>query len=106
MPAMDPTLEPPVPGLIAVEFALSDIEKACKVSVDAHSGSPAFSHDARQLLFDLDRIGAVSPEHVLEHTDVPGKDEAISELETKNAANAAFLAQHPEAAGRGAAKKH
>ena len=90
--------QPPVPGTIPVEFTFYDLPENCKVTVDSHSSSPAFAHEMKQDLFDLIKVGAITPKELLEHLHVPGADGMIEQLDRAAAEKAAYLAQHPEAA--------
>jgi hypothetical protein len=99
--------EPPAEGMQPVAFQLHHLPATAKARVDSHSGSPAFSHETRQLLFDLLKIGAATPEQVAEHTHPPGAGEMITGIETRAIEQAKFLAAHPEAAEKAAShKKH
>ena len=101
--------EPPAPGMLPVQFNLSHIHDAAKVKVDSHSSSPAFMHEARQLLFDLLKIGAATPEQVVEHTAPPGAGEMIAGIEKRDIERAQWMAQHPAEALKvleGGKKKH
>jgi hypothetical protein len=71
----DPLIIPPAEGLIAVPFSWADLDDDVTVTVDAHSSSPAFSAEAKALVFDLLKIGAMGPEDVIEHVDIgdPGE---------------------------------
>jgi hypothetical protein len=101
----DPFLEAPAPGLVPVKFQYGDLPDDMSLTVDSHSGSPAFAAEARALAFDLFKIGAMSPEEVVEHTDAPEPEQLIASIERKRAQEVAFLAAHPEAAGKGGGKK-
>lgn len=89
---------PPVEGLKPVKFKLRDLDPDMRVRVDAHSSSPAFVHEARQLLFDLAARGAAGPEELIAGTHPPREDELEQAIERKQAAERAFLAAHPEVA--------
>ena len=90
--------QPPAPGMKPVSFTYIDLGKECSVRIDSHSSSPAFSHESRQLLFDLLKVGAETPEGLVSRTHPPGEDAMISDLEKAAVEKAAFLQQHPEAA--------
>lgn len=98
--------QPPVKGLVPVEFTFYDLPDNSKVTVDSHSSSPAFAHEQKQDLFDLLKIQAISPKEVLEHIGVPGADAMIEELQRKEVAAAEYAAAHPEAAEQSKKKKH
>lgn len=69
---------PPAEGLSAVTFSFADLDDDVTVTIDAHSSSPAFSAEAKALVFDLLKIGAMGPEDVVERVDIgdPGELEA------------------------------
>jgi hypothetical protein len=102
----NPASLPPAPTMKEIEFLYSHLPENCKVTVDAHSASPAFSGEARALLFDLLKAGAISKEQLVEHTHPPGEDAIISDIEKREIEEALFLQQHPEAALAGKGKKH
>jgi hypothetical protein len=79
----DPLLVPPSPGLIGVFFTYADLDEDMIVQVDSHSSSPAFASDARALVFDLLKIGAMSPEDVVQHVDVDDPENLIAGIERR-----------------------
>lgn len=89
---------PPVPGMKPVEFTFHDLDDSCKVVVDSHSSSPAFSGETRGLLFDLFKLGLASGEEVLAHVHPPGGAEMIEDLIAAKIAKEQFAAEHPEEA--------
>jgi hypothetical protein len=105
IPSQDWLEQPPVPGTVPIEFTYYDLPDNCKVTVDSHSSSPAFSHETKQDLFDLVKIGGIDAEQVLEHLHPPGADEMIEALQRRKAEQAAFQAAHPELAEQESSKK-
>lgn len=95
----------PSPNMEAIEFIYKDIDEDSHVTVDSHSSSPAFAMEARSLVFDLFKIGAMDVTQVIEHTDSPDPEGLIAGVERRQAAQAAFLEAHPEAATKGKKKK-
>jgi hypothetical protein len=96
---VDPGLtEPPVEGMKAIEFLFSQLDNRCKVVVDSHSSSPAFSHETRQLLFDLYKASAIDKKQLVTHTAPPGEESMIEDLIRADLAQQAFAEQHPELA--------
>jgi hypothetical protein len=94
---IDPLLyEPPAPGLHGMEFQMYQITDSARVRIDGHSSSPAFSREARQLAFDAAKLGVLSPEGLAERIHLPDTEGVVSDLERKQAEQAAFLQQHPE----------
>lgn len=91
----DPFLMPPAPGLVPVPFMYGDLDEDMSLTVDSHSASPAFQAEARALAFDLLKIGAMSPDEVVEHTDAPNPENLIATMERKAAEKAAELASLP-----------
>lgn len=102
----DPVIaEPPVEGMLAIEFLFAQLPERCKVVVDSHSSSPAFSHETRGLLFDLFKAGAIDKRQLIIHTDPPGSDTMLEDIDRAQLAQEAFQAQHPEAAEQAGKKK-
>lgn len=93
---------PPVPGTVPVYFTFADLEDDMTVTVDSHSSSPAFQQDARALLFDLLKVGAIGPEEVIERSDVGDPEGLVASLQRRLAAQQEQIAKlsqsDPEAA--------
>ncbi len=103
---IDPVLaEPPAEGMLPIEFLFSQLPERCKVVVDSHSSSPAFSHETRELLFALFKDGAIDKKQLITHTDPPGSDTMLEDLIKADIAQQKFAAEHPEAAADAAKKK-
>ena len=98
-------LEPPAAGMKPVQFMLHQLSKKCKVVVDSHSSSPAFSHETKGLMFDLYKAGAADKKQLILHTDPPGADTMIEDLERAEIAQAAWAEAHPEEAAKSKGKK-
>lgn len=96
LPPDNPTLEPPATGMKQFPFRWSHIPMTAKVVVDSHSSSPAFMFEARQLMFDLAKIGAASPEEVVEHTNPPGADDMVADMRRKAIEQSELIKAHPE----------
>ena len=102
----DPILaESPVKGMLSIDFTFAQLSSRCKVVVDSHSSSPAFSHETRGLLFDLYKAAAIDKKQLITHTAPPGEDSMIEDLIRSELAQAEFAAQHPEEAAAAAAHK-
>jgi len=103
----DPTLEPPVEGMQPVSFGFRHLSSRAKVSVDGHSSSPAFSEEARQLAFALNKIGAATPADVVQMGHPPGEDSLLESIKAAEIAKAELVAAHPELAfGKHGGKGH
>lgn len=103
---IDPLLaEPPVRGMLPIEFLFTQLPDRCKVVVDSHSSSPAFSHETRELLFALYKAGAIDKKQLVTHTAPPGEDTMIEDITRSEIAQAEFAEQHPEAAAAATSKK-
>lgn len=63
-------LIPPAEGLVPVAFTFADLPDDVTLTVDEHSSSPAFSAEAKALVFDLLKSGMMSPIEAVEHLDV------------------------------------
>lgn len=110
---LDPELhEPPAPGMKGIEFLMKHLDPDLRVTVDAHSGSPAFSEDVKKLAFDLQARGAITPQQLIEATHPPNEDEALAALLRGEISKEEFFKAHPEAAekamggGSKSSKKH
>lgn len=89
-------IDPPAPGLVPVPFAFGMLSDDLTLTVDAHSSSPAFMADARALVFDLFKIGALDTEGVIEHLDAPQSEEMIAGVQRRSAEKAAQIAKLEE----------
>ena len=94
----DPTLEPPVKGMKPVSFQFRHLSNKARVAVDGHSSSPAFSEEARQLAFALNKVGAMSQTRLIEAVDPPNKDALIEDAERRDITQAELVKEHPELA--------
>lgn len=102
--------EPPAPGMRGIIFLMKHLDSDLRVTVDAHSGSPAFSEDTKKLMFDLNARGAITPQQLIRGTHPPNEDEALAALLRGEISREEFFKQHPEALERSMtgskAKKH
>ncbi len=86
----------PIPGTVPVEFLFYDLDDKCKVVVDSHSSSPAFSHETQQLLFDLLGVEAIDQEQLIQHLHPPGMDSMLENIWRVKAERAEMIQAHPE----------
>lgn len=105
-PKDDPFMVPPADGLVPVKFTYADLDEDMTLTVNSHSGSPAFAADSRALAFDLLKVGAMGPDELVENVDAPNPELLIASMERKAAEKAAYEAAHPEEAGKSSKKKH
>lgn len=91
--AANPLIVAPAPGLVPVLFPFSALDEDLTLTVDSHSSSPAFMADAKALVFDLFKIGAMDVADVIEHTDAPNPEELIAGSERRAAAKQAQIAE-------------
>lgn len=91
----NPLFEPPAPGMVSIEYTFADLPDDITCMVESHSSSPAFSEDAKELLFNLFKIGAASPAYVAEHSDINDSDELVADIRRRDIAKAQ-AAQHAE----------
>lgn len=92
----DPTLEPPAPGMRQYPFRFAHLPKNVKVTVDSHSSSPIFAQEAKEEIYDLVRIKAITPEEAVEHLHPSGEEEIIADIERREIAQAKLIQEHPE----------
>ena len=76
----------------STKFLLGQLPEDAKVVVDAHSGSPIFSDDATQLIFQARKNGDVDSEYMLSNLPFPNSEVAIAAAR-KRAADAAAQQQ-------------
>jgi hypothetical protein len=88
----NPALKAPVEGYVPVYFTFGDLGEEMKVTVDSHSASPAFQQDAKAILFDLFKIGAIDQAAVIERSDISDTEGLVAGLERRQAAQQAQLA--------------
>jgi hypothetical protein len=89
-------LIPPAKGLVAVTFTFADLPDDVSLTVDSHSSSPAFSQDAKELAFNLQRIGAMSPAQLVDHVDVSDPDDLRANIMRREVARAEAAAKEQE----------
>ena len=85
--AYDPTHFSDTEG---VPFIAEQFTKDFVVKVDAHSNSPIFTEDTKQLAFQLFKVGAISKESLLDLTEPPMKQllkDQLKQMEAKQAAS-------------------
>jgi hypothetical protein len=87
-PVKNPLLIPPFKGAVPVLFQFADLDEDSTLSVDSHSSSPAFAADAKALAFDLFKIGAMSAEDIVEHTDAPDPEQLSAGIKRREIAKA------------------
>jgi hypothetical protein len=80
---------PPAPGQVPVVFSFADLPDDLTLTVDAHSSSPAFSAEAKDLAFNLLKAGAMDASTLVEHVDAPDPDELQAGIARREAAQAA-----------------
>ena len=61
---------PPAEGMAPVLFTFNDLPEDLTLTVDSHSSSPAFSAEHKSTVFDLVKIGAMSPADAVGELDV------------------------------------
>ena len=78
------------------EFIAAQFTSDFVVKVDAHSNSPIFMEDARDLAFSLYNAGAISRSSLLEMVEPPMKDRLIEEVKIMEANAATQQAAQPQ----------
>jgi hypothetical protein len=89
----EPELEAPAPGMRQYPFKFYHVPTNVKVSVDSHSSSPVFVYEHRQLIFDLVKIGAMTPEEAVEHLHPSGEDDIVAEIDRREISKQAMIEQ-------------
>jgi len=82
MQAYDPTHYKDTEG---VPFIAEQFTNDYVVKVDAHSNSPIFTEDTKQLAFNLFKAGAIDKESLLDMVEAPGKQLLIQRLKKMEA---------------------
>ena len=84
-------------------FIAEQFTKDFVVKVDAHSNSPIFTEDMRQLAFNLFKVQAIDKESLIDLLDPPMKQllkDRLKKMEEKQAEQKAQQAQQPKAEGK------
>ncbi len=95
-------LVPPAKGLVPVAFTFADLPDDITLTVDEHSSSPAFSAEAKALVFDMLKTGMMSAVEAVEHLDVTDPEmiqagvirREVARAEAAKEAEAVQLATH------------
>lgn len=87
--------EAPAKGMKAITFKFRDIDEDIKVAVEAHSASPIFFHEKKAEIYDLVKIGAITPEQAVERLHPPGEDEILGAIERREIQQAETFAKLP-----------
>ena len=87
---------PPVKDLKPVKFTLMQLPSNMHPVVNCHSSSPIFRQEEEALAFELRKMGAVSPQMLVEILQPPHAQAIIDDLERKDAQQAELIQQHPE----------
>ena len=77
-------------------YTLKQLPPGFSVRVDAHTASPAFSEDARELAFALHEAGAIDAEDLLMLTNPPHLDILLRKAKARAEKQAEMVQQHPE----------
>lgn len=102
MQAYDPTHFKDENG---VPFIAEQFTKDFVVKVDAHSNSPIFTEDLRQLAFNLFKTGAIDKESLLDLLEPPMKQLLKEKLKKRDAAEAQLAAVSPQQPGKKGGEK-
>ena len=79
------------------KFIAEQFTKDFVVKVDAHSNSPIFTEDLRQLAFNLFKTGAIDKESLIDLLEPPMKQHLLEKLKKREKAEAAAGAAAPPA---------
>jgi hypothetical protein len=81
-----------------VQFTLANVPDDYTITVDSHTSSPAFSEDNERKAFLLAKSGAIGHDDLIMLTHPPHEDSLVHRARERDAAQAKFLQEHPEAA--------
>ena len=79
---IDPSVQPPAPGLLPVQFSLHQLPPNIRVTVDSHSSSPAFDGEAENKAVLLKKAGAMTNSRFIDQINPPDADDVLAESET------------------------
>ena len=65
------------------EFLLDQLPDECRVSVDSHSSSPAFSNETKTMALELLKTGAITPTDFIRLTHPPMEDILVEKSEER-----------------------
>lgn len=86
-------------------YLLSQVPEDRAIRVDAHSSSPAFQEDNKQLAFALKKADAITNEGLLMMVHPPMLDQLLQQLADKQAAQQKFAQEHPDLIAKQATKR-
>lgn len=88
--------EPPVKNMRPAHFSLSELNEDMYPVVDCHSSSPIFAMEEQTLLFELKKMGAVSPAGLIRGIHPSHETELLADLDRHEVQQSELIAQHPE----------
>ncbi len=95
---VDPSMEPPAPGMKPIQFYINELPYNVRVGVDSHSASPAFGDESEQKAVLLKKANAMSNPDFIEALNPPNADVLIAEARAAEIAAAAQQAQQQQLA--------
>lgn len=98
----DPTVLTDANG---VAFTLAQLPDDAACNVDSHTSSPAFVEDNERKLFALAKADAIDAETLITGLHPPQEDLLVAKFRSRQAAQAQYLKDHPEAAAQQGKKK-
>lgn len=96
-----PTILTTGKGPAEQKFMLSQLPQDAHVIVDSHSSSPAFSEEATNKAFALQKSGAIDGEDLIALTHPPSEDRLIARYRERAAAEAQERAKNPQSSRPG-----
>ena len=104
---VDPTVEPPAEGMKAYQFYMYEVPDNLRITVDAHSSSPAFGQETEEKAILLKKANAMTTQRFIEAINPADADTIIAEAQTAeiNAARAAAQQQAVAAQQQGGKQK-
>ncbi len=88
--------EAPVKDMSPVHFFMGDLPDNIYATIDGHSSSPAFEHEHQQMMLELAKRGALTPQKLVESIHPPHEAELVFDLERKAIDQAEMIQAHPE----------
>ena len=96
---------PPAKGTVPVTFTFADLPEDVTLMIDSHSSSPAFAMDAKELAFNLLKVGAMTPSQLVDHVDAPDPDALRAGIMRRDVARAEAAAQEQQLKAQSHSKK-
>jgi hypothetical protein len=103
---IDPSVEPPAPGMKGFQFYMYEMPANVRVMVDGHSASPAFGEESQDKAILLRKGNAIGTPSFIEAINPPDAEALVAEAETAEIAAAAAQQQQAAQAAANGGQPH